>query len=94
MATATWDGSVLAASDDVVEMDGYWYFPREAVRDGVLRDSTTTSVCTFKGCASYFTVHAGGDALPDAGWSYQAPPEQAAQIAGRVAFWKGVVVDH
>jgi uncharacterized protein (DUF427 family) len=94
MATATWNRTVIATSDDVVEMDGYWYFPSESVVDGVLKDSATTSVCTFKGCASYFTLQVGGKENADAGWSYLSPPVEAALIRGRVAFWRGVVVDH
>ncbi len=92
MTTATWNGTVIATSDDVVVMDGYTYFPREAVREAVLRHSATTSVCTYKGTATYFTLEVGGEVNRDAGWSYEDPKLAAESIRGRVAFWKGVEV--
>ena len=33
-----------------------------------------------------------GDANPDAVWYYAEPKDAAAQIKGRMAFWKGVKV--
>jgi uncharacterized protein (DUF427 family) len=92
MATASWNGTVIASSDDVVELDGYTYFPLGAVVPGVLKESATTSVCTFKGTANYYTLEVGGALNPDAGWSYLDPSQAAGEIRGRVAFWKGTVV--
>ncbi|MGH9317530.1 MAG: DUF427 domain-containing protein, partial [Thermoanaerobaculia bacterium] len=34
---AIWRGQVIAESDHTLEVDGYQYFPREAVRMDVLR---------------------------------------------------------
>jgi len=45
MTTATWNGTVIAESDDIVTVEGNAYFPRESVRDDVLRDSDTHTVC-------------------------------------------------
>jgi uncharacterized protein (DUF427 family) len=92
MATATWNGTVLAESDDTVVVEGNHYFPRASVRDDVLRDSSTTSVCPWKGTASYYTLEVDGQSNPDAAWYYPQPKEAAAEIEGRVAFWKGVEV--
>jgi hypothetical protein len=39
---ATWRGHVIAESDRVVEVDGYWYFPRESVRMELLRAAPMT----------------------------------------------------
>ena len=36
MTTATWNGTVLAESDDIVTVEGNAYFPRESVREDVL----------------------------------------------------------
>ena len=62
MTTATWNGTVIAESDDIVTVEGNAYFPREAVRDEVLRDSATHTVCPWKGTASYFSVEVDGQA--------------------------------
>jgi len=92
MATATWNGTVIAQSDDTVVVEGNHYFPRSSVVDGVLTDSTTTSVCPWKGTASYYSLEVDGTTNPDAAWHYPEPKDAAKQIRDRVAFWKGVAV--
>jgi uncharacterized protein (DUF427 family) len=92
MPSATWNGTVIAESDDTVVVEGNHYFPIESVRDGVLKDSATTSVCPWKGTASYYSVEVNGQTNADAAWYYPAPKDAAKQILGRVAFWKGVTV--
>ena len=92
MTTATWNGTVIAESDDIVMVEGNAYFPRDAVRDEVLRPSSTHTVCPWKGTASYFSLEVDGKINPDAAWYYPAPKDAAKQITDRVAFWKGVQV--
>lgn len=92
MATASWNGTVIAESDDTVVVEGNHYFPRGSVRDGVLVDSATTSVCPWKGTASYCSLQVDGQTNPDAAWYYPQPKDAAAAIADRIAFWKGVEV--
>jgi uncharacterized protein (DUF427 family) len=92
MTTATWNGTVLAESDDIVPVEGNAYFPREAVCDDVLHPSQTHTLCPWKGTASYFTVEVDGKTNPDAAWYYPEPKDAAKEITGRVAFWKGVEV--
>lgn len=92
MVKAIWNGETIAESDDTVVVEGNHYFPLESVRPGVLTPSSTTSVCPWKGTAEYYSVQAGGDENRDAAWYYAEPKPAAAEIAGRVAFWKGVKV--
>ena len=92
MATASWNGTVVAESDDIVTVEGNAYFPRAAVRDDVLRPSSTTTVCPWKGTASYYTLEVDGQTNPDAAWYYPEPKDAAAEIRDRVAFWRGVTV--
>ena len=92
MATASWNGTVLATSDDTVVVEGNHYFPRESVRTEVLLDSSRTSVCPWKGTARYFSVVVDGQVNDDAAWYYPEPKDAAAQIKDRIAFWKGVDV--
>jgi uncharacterized protein (DUF427 family) len=89
---ATWNGTLIAESDDTVVVEGNHYFPRAAVSDAVLRPSDTHTVCPWKGTASYYTLEVDGQSNPDAVWYYPAPKAAAAQIKDRVAFWRGVVV--
>ena len=90
MATATWNGSLIARSDDTVIVEGNHYFPIESVNSDVLVKSEHTSVCPWKGTSSYYDVVVGGDTNPAAAWYYPEPKEAAAEIADRVAFWHGV----
>jgi uncharacterized protein (DUF427 family) len=92
MPTASWNGSVLAESDDTVVVENNHYFPLAAVRAGVLVDSDTHTFCPWKGTASYYSVVVDGETNTDAAWYYPEPADAAKNITGRVAFWKGVVV--
>jgi uncharacterized protein (DUF427 family) len=92
MMRAEWRGVVLAESSDVVILEGNAYFPASAVRRDYLLDSTTHSVCPWKGQASYYSVRVGSEINEDAAWFYPEPKAAASRIAGRIAFWKGVAV--
>lgn len=89
---AIWNGTVVAESDDTVVVEGNHYFPPEAVNKNYLLPSNTKTMCSWKGQASYHTLFVDGDANPDAAWYYPDPKEAAAEIKGRIAFWKGVRV--
>jgi uncharacterized protein (DUF427 family) len=89
---AVWHGEVIAESDETVVVEGNHYFPMDSVRQELLRPSSTTSVCPWKGTASYYTLEVDGQQNRDAVWTYATPKRAAAQITGRVAFWKGVDV--
>ena len=92
MVEARWNGAVIASSDDTVVVDGNHYFPAGAVDQAVLRPSDTHSVCPWKGTASYYSIEVDGAQNRDAAWYYPEVKDAAAQIKGRVAFWKGVEV--
>jgi uncharacterized protein (DUF427 family) len=92
MAKASWNGHVVAESNDTVEVEGNTYFPVSAIDPAILRPSATTSVCPWKGTAHYYTLAVGGKENPDAAWYYPEPKSAAKQIKGRVAFWRGVEV--
>jgi uncharacterized protein (DUF427 family) len=89
---AIWNGTVIAESDDTVVVEGNHYFPASSVTRELFQPSPTTTVCPWKGTASYYTINVAGQANPDAAWYYPEPKDAAKQIAGRVAFWKGVQV--
>ena len=92
MMRATWNGAVLAESDDTVVVEGNHYFPLESVERSYLRHSATHTVCPWKGTASYYSVVVDGEENADAAWYYPEPKDAAKEITGRVAFWRGVEV--
>jgi uncharacterized protein (DUF427 family) len=57
------------------------------------RESATHTVCSWKGTASYFDLEVTGETNKDAAWYYPAPSLAAKNIAGHIAFWKGVRVE-
>lgn len=92
MASATWNGTVIAESDDTVMVEGNHYFPLDSVNRELLRPSDTQSVCPWKGTASYYSIEIDGKSNSDAAWYYPTPKDAAAQIKDHVAFWHGVTV--
>jgi uncharacterized protein (DUF427 family) len=93
MAKATWNGAVLAESDDTVVVEGNHYFPAASVNWDLFQPSDTHTVCGWKGTASYQSVVVDGAVNPDAAWYYPEPKDAAAEIKDHVAFWKGVTVE-
>ena len=93
MPRAIWGGKVLAQSDACVVVEGNQYFPAEAVDKNILRPSGHTSVCPWKGTASYYHVEVNGMRNDNAAWYYPEPKPAAEEIRGRIAFWKGVKVE-
>ena len=89
---AIWNDTVIAESDDTVVVEGNHYFPIDSVRPETITDSDHHTVCPWKGTASYYNVVADGATNADAAWYYPTPKPAAAQIEGRIAFWKGVQV--
>ena len=90
---AIWNGTVVAESDDTVVVEGNHYFPADSREEGIPAAQQHQDACA-RGRAKrvYHTLFVDGNANPDAVWYYPDPKEAAAQIKGRVAFWKGVQV--
>ena len=89
---AVWKNTVIAESDDTVMVEGNHYFPEASVKREYISFSNHKTSCGWKGQASYYTINVNGEVNPDAAWYYAEPKEAAANIKGRVAFWKGVQV--
>ncbi|MCU7920024.1 MAG: DUF427 domain-containing protein [Candidatus Thiodiazotropha sp. (ex Dulcina madagascariensis)] len=89
---AIWNGQVLAESNDTIVIEGNHYFPPSTLDRQLFVESETTSLCPWKGTASYYTLIVNGKENKDAAWYYSSPKEAAAEIAGYVAFWRGVEV--
>ena len=96
---AIWNNQVIAQADkeDLIYIEGNWYFPPDALNMQFLKSSETHTVCPWKGEASYYSIVVEDQANTDAAWYYPAPKESAFEqtkkdFSNYVAFWRGVEV--
>ena len=96
---AVLNGAVLAEApkEDLIRIEGNWYFPPESVKAELLQKSPTPYTCPWKGDCQYFSVKDGEVVLQDRAWSYpeilpSAVTRVGKDFAGYVAFWKEVQV--
>jgi uncharacterized protein (DUF427 family) len=64
-----------------------FYLPLPHVRTELLRPSTTTTHCPYKGTAEYFSVELNGTRYEDLLWIYRSPLPESQKIAGLVCFY-------
>ncbi|GAB5465931.1 MAG: DUF427 domain-containing protein [Candidatus Kapaibacteriales bacterium] len=89
---AKWNGKIIAESNDTVVVENNHYFPMDSIKSENFHKSTYTSVCPWKGNASYFNVQVGDKTNENAAWYYPNTKDAAKEIENMVAFWKGVEV--
>jgi uncharacterized protein (DUF427 family) len=73
-----------------------YYIPRLDVRIDLLRPSATTSVCPYKGVASYHSVALPDRVAEDIAWYYPAPIPEIPKIEAHLCFFNekvDIVVD-
>lgn len=90
---ASVNGRVVAESDDVVECDGYHYFPRAAVRLEWLEKAAKTE--SDRACphgVQFYDVVVDGKRHARAAWCYEAPQRAMKPTAERFGFWQDVAV--
>jgi uncharacterized protein (DUF427 family) len=92
MPKATWNGKVIAESDNTEVVEGNQYFPPDSVNREYLQPSETHTLCPWKGTASYYNVVVDGSVNKDAAWYYPEPKDAAKRIKDYVAFYRGVTV--
>jgi uncharacterized protein (DUF427 family) len=90
---ALWQSQVIAESDRTLEVDGYRYFPREAVRMDLLHETPKSEndlECPHG--VQFYDVGAGSSRSPRAAWSYEAPGKMMQPVDHWIGFWKDVEV--
>lgn len=93
MPRAIWNGTVIAETDTFETVEGNIYFPPESIKSEFFTPTETTTICPWKGTASYYTIAVNGDTNEDAAWTYPDPKEAAENIRDHMAFWRGVTVE-
>jgi uncharacterized protein (DUF427 family) len=92
MTTATFNGTVLAESDNTVVVEGNHYFPADSIAWDHFSKTDRTTVCPWKGTSNYFTITVDDQTADNAAWTSEAPKEKAAEIKDHVAFYPAVTV--
>ena len=96
---AIWNGKVIADApkDELIYIEGNWYFPPSSVNQKFLKKSDTPYTCPWKGECQYFDVGEDDNWNKDSAWSYPEPKPSAIEIVKKdfsnyVAFWRDVSV--
>ncbi len=91
---AIWRGQVIAESDRTLEVGGYRYFPRDAVRMDLLRlaPKTESDLACPHG-VQFYDVAEGAARSERAAWSYEAPSASRKQVDHWVGFWQDVEIE-
>lgn len=84
---------MIAESDQTVVVEGNKYFPPDSVRWDHFSETEMTTVCGWKGTASYYNVTVGSSQLDNVAWTYHAPMDAASEIKDYVAFYPQVSVE-
>jgi uncharacterized protein (DUF427 family) len=65
------------------------YIPPADIAAGALQPGAGSSLCEWKGIATYFDVVVGDRRVPSAAWTFREPPEGYAALRDHVAFYPG-----
>lgn len=87
--------TVLAesAKEDLIFIEGNWYFPPNSVASEYFKTSDTPYTCPWKGVCQYYTITIDGEELVDSAWTYPTPLPTAIErvkkdFSGYYAFYK------
>jgi len=96
---AVWNGQVIAEADkdELIYIEGNWYFPPAKVKQEFLQKSSTPYTCPWKGSCQYFNVVQGEQSSQDSAWAYPNLLPSAIERVGKdfnnyIAFWRDVEV--
>ena len=100
---ATWNDQTIAEADrdDLIYIEGNWYFPPSSVKLDLLRKSDTPYTCPWKGVCQYYDVGKDDKWSKDSAFCYPEPKPSAIEIvknssgkdfSGYICFWQDVKV--
>lgn len=96
---AVWNDKVIAEADkeDLIFIEGSWYFPPDSIKKEYLEPSQTHTNCFWKGEANYYNIKVADNVNEDSGWYYPVPMSGSIDkvkkdFTNYVAFWRGVEV--
>jgi uncharacterized protein (DUF427 family) len=96
---AVWEDTVIAEApkENLIRIEGNWYFPASAMKEGFFMPSDHHTTCHWKGEASYYDVIVDTKTNAFGAWYYPAPKDGSIERVGNdftnfVAFWNGIEV--
>lgn len=96
---AIWNGTAVAEAqkDDLIRIEGNWYFPPDSLKREFFNDSDHQTTCFWKGDASYYDVVVDGTTNEFGAWYYPEPKDGSIERVGKdftdyVAFWNGIEI--
>jgi uncharacterized protein (DUF427 family) len=96
---AIWNDTVIAETpqDQLIRIEGNWYFPPDALNKEYYSDSEHRTSCFWKGEAHYYDITVDGKVNEFGAWYYPYPMEGSIErvkkdYSNYVAFWNGVEV--
>jgi uncharacterized protein (DUF427 family) len=98
---ATWNNTVIAEApnDQLIRIEGNWYFPPDSLKKEYFADSDHHTTCFWKGEASYYDVVVDGQTNEFGAWFYPDPKDGSVErvrqdFKNYVAFWNGITVQN
>lgn len=96
---AIWNNTVVAEADkeDLIYIEGNWYFPPDAAHKEFFKHSDLHTTCIWKGEASYYDIDVNGELNDGGAWYYPAPKSGSIErvkkdFTNYVAFWRGIEI--
>lgn len=96
---ATWNGTTIAEAEqnDLIRIEGNWYFPPNSIKKEYFKDSELQTECFWKGTASYYDVEVDGEVSDGGAFYYPEPKAGSTDKVGKnfanyVSFWRGIQV--
>ncbi len=96
---AVWNNTVIAEAnkEDLIYIEGNWYFPPASVKQEHLQASPTHTTCFWKGDANYYSITVDRKVNEDSAWFYPEPMAGSIDrvkkdFTNYVAFWRGVEI--
>jgi uncharacterized protein (DUF427 family) len=96
---AQWNNAVIADApqQDLIKIEGNWYFPPESIDMNLMKPNYQTTECPWKGTASYYDIKVDSETNDAAAWYYHEPKPGSIERIGKdftdyIAFWHGVEI--
>jgi len=96
---AIWNEQIIAEApkEDLIRIEGNWYFPPKSINWQFFEDSDHKTVCHWKGESSYYDVVVNEKRNEFGAWYYPEPKTGSVErvkkdFASYVAFWNGIEV--